>query len=180
MLADDMGWGETSYNGQPTLLTPEIDALAEDGLTFTRFYASAPNCSPTRAALLTGRSNDRTGVIDHGYRLRREEQTIAEMLSQAGYATGHFGKWHLNGCFGAGVPILAEDPFGPGNSGFEHWVSTTNLADFAPGLTPMVSRNGVFANLTGDSSKSPTRNSVNLYNDLRCVWLLGVPSRTIT
>lgn len=150
ILSDDQGWGETSYNGHPVLQTPNLDALAANGITLTRFYASAPNCSPTRAALLTGRSNDRTGVVDHGYRLRHEEVTIAEILSGLGYATGHFGKWHLGGLQGPGVPILAEDAYGPASAGFATWVSTTNYFDDFP----MVSRNGIFANLAGDSSEA--------------------------
>lgn len=156
ILSDDQGWGETSYNHHPILKTPNIDALAADGTTLTRFYASAPNCSPTRAALLTGRSNDRTGVLDHGYRLRHQEVTIAEILSDLGYATGHFGKWHLDGLQGPGVPILAEDAYGPASAGFGTWVSTTNYFDDFP----MVSRNGVFANLEGDSSEAITREAI--------------------
>ena len=156
ILSDDQGWGDTSYNHHPILKTPNIDALAADGTTLTRFYASAPNCSSTRAALLTGRSNDRTGVLDHSYRLRHEEVTIAEILSDRGYATGHFGKWHLDGLQGPGVPILAEDAYGPASAGFGTWVSTTNYFDDFP----MVSRNGVFANLEGDSSEAITREAI--------------------
>lgn len=156
ILSDDQGWGETSYNGHPTLQTPNIDALAAAGMTLTRFYAAAPVCSPTRASLLTGRSNDRTGVLDHGYRLRHEETTLAQALSAAGYATGHFGKWHLNGLRGPGVPLLAEDPYGPGAAGFDTWVAATNYYDDGP----MLSRNGVFATLEGDSSEATMREAI--------------------
>lgn len=150
VLTDDQGWGETGYNGHPTLRTPNIDALAAAGITLTRFYAASPVCSPTRASLLTGRSNDRTGVLDHGYRLRHAETTLPEALAAAGYATGHFGKWHLNGLRGPGVPLLAEDTHGPGAAGFETWVSTSNYYDDHP----MLSRQGVFTNLEGDSSEA--------------------------
>ena len=107
VMADDMGWGQTSYYNHPILKTPHLDAMAANGLRFDRFYAGAPVCSPTRASVLTGRTNDRTGVESHGYALRRQERTIAQTLRDAGYATGHFGKWHLNGLRGPGVPPRA-------------------------------------------------------------------------
>ena len=113
-MADDMGWGQTGYRGHPVLKTPNLDAMAADGLRFERFYAGAPVCSPTRASVLTGRSNDRTGVLSHGYALRLQEKTIAQALQAAGYVTGHFGKWHLNGLSGPGAPILRDDPRSPG------------------------------------------------------------------
>ena len=80
--------------------------MAENGLRFDRFYAGSPVCSPTRASVLTGRSNDRTGVLSWGYALRTQEKTIASELKRVGYSTGHFGKWHLNGLSGPGVPIF--------------------------------------------------------------------------
>ncbi|HSM49697.1 MAG TPA: sulfatase-like hydrolase/transferase, partial [Draconibacterium sp.] len=76
--------------------------MAENGIRFNRFYAGAPVCSPTRASVLTGRSNDRTGVYSHGYAMCRQEKTIAQALQKAGYKTAHFGKWHLNGLKGPG------------------------------------------------------------------------------
>ncbi|MEJ6601884.1 MAG: sulfatase-like hydrolase/transferase, partial [Opitutaceae bacterium] len=100
VMSDDQGWGQTGYNGHPLLKTPHLDQMAEAGIRFNRFYAGASNCSPTRATLLTGRSNDRTGAQTHGYPLRRQEKTIAQAMRDAGYATGHFGKWHLNGLRG--------------------------------------------------------------------------------
>lgn len=62
VMADDQGWGQTSYNGHARLKTPNLDAMAANGLRFNRFYAAAPVCSPTRASVLTGRTNRRTGV----------------------------------------------------------------------------------------------------------------------
>ena len=62
VMADDMGWGQTGYRGHPILKTPNLDAMAANGLRFERFYAGNPVCSPTRATVLTGRTNDRTGV----------------------------------------------------------------------------------------------------------------------
>ncbi|MGI9241698.1 MAG: sulfatase family protein, partial [Verrucomicrobiales bacterium] len=129
--------------------TPNLDAMAAAGLRFDRFYAGAPVCSPTRASVLTGRANDRTGVESHGYALRLQEKTLAEALRSAGYATGHFGKWHLNGIRGPGVPVLAEDAYGPRGFGFERWLSVTNFFD----IDPIMSRAGEFEEFRGDSSE---------------------------
>ncbi len=149
VMADDMGWGQTGYRGHPVLKTPHLDAMAANGLRFERFYAGGPVCSPTRAAVLTGRSHARTGVLSHGYALRRQERTIAQALQGAGYVTGHFGKWHLNGHRGPGAPILAEDPLGPGHFGFDEWVSVSNFYD----VDPLLSRAGKFEQMRGDSSE---------------------------
>ena len=149
VMTDDQGWGQTGYYNHPVLKTPNLDKMAENGLRFDRFYAGAPNCSPTRATVMTGRSNDRTGVRNHGYPMRRQEKTLAQALRQAGYATGHFGKWHLNGLRGPGVPILEEDVRGPGPFGFDDWISVTNFFD----RDPLMSRNGIFEAFKGDSSE---------------------------
>lgn len=149
VMADDMGWGETGYRGHPVLKTPNLDAMAAGGLRFERFYAGAPVCSPTRASVLTGRANQRTGVLQHGYALRRQEKTIAQALKRAGYVTGHFGKWHLDGLRGPGAPILAADEHHPGRFGFDEWVSVTNFFD----LDPLMSRMGRIEEFRGDSSE---------------------------
>jgi arylsulfatase A-like enzyme len=149
VMADDMGWGQTGYNGHPILKTPHLDAMAAAGLRFDRFYAGAPNCSPTRATVLTGRTNDRTGVENHGYALRRQEKTLPQALRAAGYATGHFGKWHLNGYRGPGAPILGADTHHPGAFGFDTWLSVTNFFD----RDPILSRQGKFEEFRGDSSE---------------------------
>lgn len=149
VMADDMGWGQTGYYGHPVLKTPNLDAMAASGLRFDRFYAGAPNCSPTRATVMTGRTNDRTGVTNHGVPLRPQETTIAQLLQQAGYVTGHFGKWHLNGLRGPGVPILKDDLRRPGRFGFGTWLSVTNFFD----MNPIMSRGGIFEEFEGDSSE---------------------------
>jgi len=149
VMADDMGWGQTGYRGHPVLRTPNLDAMAAAGLRFERFYAGGPVCSPTRASVLTGRSPDRTGVLQHGYALRLQEKTIAQALRSAGYVTGHFGKWHLNGLRGPGAPVLASDARHPGRFGFDEWVSVTNFYD----VNPLMSRQGEIEQFQGDSSE---------------------------
>jgi arylsulfatase A-like enzyme len=149
VMADDMGWGQTGYRGHPVLKTPHLDAMAANGLRFDRFYAGGPVCSPTRASVLTGRSHVRTGVLEHGHALRLQEKTIAQALKEAGYVTGHFGKWHLNGHRGPGVPILAGDPRHPGKFGFDEWVSVSNFYD----VDPLMSRAGRIEEFKGDSSE---------------------------
>ncbi|MDP3070549.1 MAG: sulfatase-like hydrolase/transferase [Opitutaceae bacterium] len=156
VMADDMGWGQTGYIGHPILKTPHLDAMAAAGLRLDRFYAGAPNCSPTRATVLTGRSNDRTGTQNHGYALRLQEKTIARALRDAGYATGHFGKWHINGFKGPGVPILGSDDHSPGAFGFDEWLSVTNFFD----RNPLLSRRGKFEEHEGDSSEIIVREAL--------------------
>jgi arylsulfatase A-like enzyme len=148
IMTDDQGWGQTGYYNHPILKTPNLDAMAANGLRFDRFYSGAPVCSPTRASVLTGRSNDRTGVPSHGHALRRQEKTLSAALQRAGYVTGHFGKWHLNGLRGPGVPVLADDSHGPGAFGFDQWLTVTNFFD----INPLMSRQGMFEEFKGDTS----------------------------
>jgi arylsulfatase A-like enzyme len=95
-MADDLGWGDTAYNGHRYLKTPHIDAMAAAGLRFDRFYSGAPVCSPTRGSALTGRHPYRYGIYTaNAGHMRDEEMTLAEALKTQGYVSGHFGKWHL-------------------------------------------------------------------------------------
>lgn len=119
IFADDLGYGDLSSYGHPTILTPNLDKMAAEGMRFTQFYAGAAVCTPSRAALLTGRLGIRTGM--YGKRsvlfpnsasgLPLKEITIAEMLKAKGYATGIIGKWHLG--------QLPE--FLPMHQGFDYW-----------------------------------------------------------
>lgn len=95
-MADDLGWGDTGYNGHPVLRTPNLNRMAQEGVRFDRFYSAAPVCSPTRGSCLTGRHPYRYGVFyaNTGH-MKKEEITIADVLKEKGYVTGHFGKWHL-------------------------------------------------------------------------------------
>lgn len=102
ILADDLGYGDVGCYGNTRIETPHIDALSADGLRFTDFHSNGAVCSPTRAALLTGRYQQRTGITGvvtaAGHRhtgLDLQETTFAEILKGAGYTTALFGKWHL-------------------------------------------------------------------------------------
>ena len=100
LLADDMGYSDLSCYGSRSTTTPNLDRLAQSGMRFTDFYAPAPNCSPSRAGLLTGRTPSRTGMYSYippngPLYLPESEITIAELLRDAGYDTAHVGKWHL-------------------------------------------------------------------------------------
>jgi len=132
-MADDQGWRDVGYNPEPgkVAITPHLDRMAAEGVCFSRFYSSSPNCAPTRAALLTGRHCHRSGVFNPGFALHPRELTIAEVLQEAGYATAHFGKWHLG-------PVKASSPVNPHVHGFDHYVSHDNFFD----LDPALSRNG--------------------------------------
>jgi arylsulfatase A-like enzyme len=136
ILADDLGWADTTLYGQTKFYqTPNLERLSQLGMTFTRGYSSSPLCSPTRAAILTGLSPARTGITTPNChlpevvleatpgesaspdkksiqpvpltRLKTEYRTLAESLQEAGYATGHFGKWHLG-----------PEPYSPLQQGF--------------------------------------------------------------
>ncbi len=101
IYTDDQGTIDANCYGATDLITPNIDALAERGVRFTQFYSAAPVCSPSRAAVLTGRYPQRAGLAsnagsDRGAEgMATSQVTMAEMLKAAGYATGHVGKWHL-------------------------------------------------------------------------------------
>ncbi|WP_203329077.1 arylsulfatase [Candidatus Laterigemmans baculatus] len=113
ILTDDQGWGDLSLHGNANLSTPHIDSIAKQGAEFDRFFVS-PVCSPTRAEFLTGRYHPRGGVYDTstgGERLDLDEQTIAEVFRDAGYATGAFGKWHSG----------MQYPYNPRGRGFQEY-----------------------------------------------------------
>ncbi len=97
IITDDQGYGDLGITGNPHVKTPVIDQLAQESICFNNFYVS-PVCAPTRSSLMTGRYSLRTGVRDTyngGAIMASSEFTIAEMLKQANYKTGIFGKWHL-------------------------------------------------------------------------------------
>ncbi len=107
IITDDQGYGDLGFHGNPVIKTPNIDKFAKQSVRMKNFYVS-PVCSPTRSALMTGRYNYRTGVVDtfQGRSMMHpDEVTIAEILRALGYRTGIFGKWHL----GDNYPLRAMD-----------------------------------------------------------------------
>ena len=127
LLADDLGWKDIGSYGGP-VKTSALDALAQNGVRFTDFYSGNAVCSPSRATLMTGRHHIRAGVYswifdpEQRSHLLEREVTLAEVLKQAGYATGHFGKWHL------GLPYGKHEKPPPDQHGFDTWTATENNA----------------------------------------------------
>jgi arylsulfatase A-like enzyme len=138
IVVDDLGWMDLRCQGNDRLNTPRIDALAKQGVRFTSAYASAPVCSPTRAALITGLAPARLHVTQHGkdgpafwpkvrklqppaagHVLPLQAATLATRLKAAGYATGFFGKWHLSGEDRPKDPAAEGPAFWPGRHGFD-------------------------------------------------------------
>ncbi len=96
LMTDDQGWYDAGFNGNKDIITPNIDLLASEGIVFDRFYSASAVCSPTRASVITGRNPLRMDIpyANQGH-MKEDEITIPEILKKEGYATGHFGKWHL-------------------------------------------------------------------------------------
>jgi arylsulfatase A-like enzyme len=132
ILIDDMGWGDFSCFGNTAVKTPHVDRLAAEGICFEQFYVNAPICSPSRAALTTGQyphrwritsflnnraDNEKRGVAQW---LDPAAPTLARILHDSGYATGHFGKWHMGGQRDVGeAPLITEYGFDESLTNFE-------------------------------------------------------------
>ena len=125
LLADDLGYRDIGCYGGP-VKTPVLDKLAAGGVRFTDFHSGAPGCSHSRASFLTGRHHYRAGVYSviserlHKMHLLKSETTIAEVLKENGYATAHFGKWHL------GMPVQNRKNPTPADHGFDYWFGLVN------------------------------------------------------
>lgn len=119
IMADDLGYGDISCYGNTQIKTPVLDQMAKDGIRFTDYHSNGAVCSPTRAALMTGQYQQRTGVTGvitaknhRNTGMPLKETTIAEVLKKAGYSTGMLGKWHL------GYPAR----FNPVHQGFDEYI----------------------------------------------------------
>ncbi len=126
-LADDLGYGDLGCYGHPKIQTPNLDAFAKQGARLTQCYSASAVCSPSRSAILTGRTPHRNGVYtwiaeNAEVHLRTSELTMPKVLKESGYATAHVGKWHLNGKFNS------PDQPQPGDHGYDHWMATQNNA----------------------------------------------------
>ncbi|MEM8952618.1 MAG: sulfatase-like hydrolase/transferase [Verrucomicrobiota bacterium] len=143
ILTDDLGYEDTGVHGAPDVITPHLDALAENGVRCTDAYVTSPVCSPSRAGVLTGRYQNRFGfeflvgdevIAEPGQLigLDPEEITIADRLRDLGYITGCVGKWHLG----------REEPFYPTNRGFDEFYGTFGQSGY---YSPMLvdSRDGM-------------------------------------
>ncbi|MCP5535511.1 MAG: sulfatase-like hydrolase/transferase [Akkermansiaceae bacterium] len=128
-IADDMGWGDSATYGHPLIKTPNLDKLASQGVKLTQCYSACGVCSPSRAAILTGRTPYRNGVWrhlsgNHEAHLRASEITYLELLKGIGYETCHVGKWHLNSKQQFNNPRFPQ----PGDHGYDYWLYTHNNA----------------------------------------------------
>ena len=153
VMTDDQGYGELACHGNKVIKTPNLDKLHARSVRFTAFQVS-PTCAPTRASLMTGRHEFRSGVthtIKERERLSLEAVTVAEVLKRAGYATGIFGKWHLGD----------QEPYQPHNRGFDEVFihgaggigqSFPGSCGDAPGnryFNPAIRHNGTFVKTKG-------------------------------
>lgn len=118
VFADQMRGMDMNCSGNPQLQTPNMDRLASEGALFSRAYANAPVCTPSRAIMLSGKYPLSNSVIANDLPLPEEENTIGKLIQQAGYRTGYIGKWHLDG-----VPRNKFIPPGLRRHGFEFWAA---------------------------------------------------------
>jgi len=156
IFIDDMGWGDFSCFGNKDAETPNIDAIASEGIAFEQFYVNSPICSPSRVAISTGTypqrwkitsylsqrwHNDKRGVAQW---LDPKAPMLARALKKAGYATGHFGKWHMGGQRDVTeAPQITE-------YGFDE--SLTNFEGLGPKLLPMTKKpDGKVGKIWGDA-----------------------------
>ncbi len=152
ILSDDQGWGDLSSNGNKNLNTPNIDHLANEGVTFDHFYVQAV-CSPTRAEILTGRYHVRAGVYSTsqgGERIDLDETTIAEVFKAAGYSTAAYGKWHSG----------MQPPYHPNARGFEDYYGFCS-GHWGNYFDPMLEHNGEIVKGNGFLTDDLTSHGLN-------------------
>jgi arylsulfatase A-like enzyme len=141
VMADDMGWRDTGYQGNPDIKTPHLDEMAKSCMRFDHFYAAQQSCSPGRFAVMTGRNPCRGGLADLG-EMRKQEITVAQSLKRVGYRTGQFGKWHLADKISSATT--------PAKMGFDKAIWAANLFDLGGSL--MVGDTDEKIPLQGDTS----------------------------
>ncbi|MDH3583241.1 MAG: sulfatase-like hydrolase/transferase [Phycisphaerae bacterium] len=150
VMCDDLGWGDVGFNGNQVIRTPHLDAMAAAGMKFNRFYAASAVCSPTRGSVVTGRHPYRYGIpgANSGH-MKAQELTLAELLKKLGYATGHFGKWHLGTLTRTVVEANRGGPRGvkhfspPQSNGFDVCFSTeSKVPTYDPMLKPATGASG--------------------------------------
>lgn len=125
IFSDQQRAGDTGYEGNAQAITPHLDRMAAEGVRFTNAVSTCPVCTPYRAALLTGKYPLSNGMVINDVRLPVTETSIAHVLREAGYATGYFGKWHLDGPYRGGWT-----PPGPRRQGFDDWAVAECCHDY--------------------------------------------------
>ena len=156
-MSDDQGWGDVGFHGHPYLKTPNLDEMAANGIQFDWFYSAAPVCSPTRASCLTGRHPYRQGIFTaNAGHMKEAELTLAEVLKDHGYTTGHFGKWHLGTLTvnkrdsNRGRPGDSTHYSPPWENGFDVCFSTeAKVPTWDPMITPDSSALGIEQQIMG-------------------------------
>lgn len=154
VFIDDMGWADFSCFGNKEAKTPNIDRLAREGISFEQFYVNSPICSPSRVSISTGqypqrwkissylsnrKDNERRGIANW---LDREAPMLARLLHDAGYATGHFGKWHMGGQRDVSeAPLITEYGFDESISNFEGLGARVLPLKYSPGKKKPVPHN---------------------------------------
>ena len=155
IFADDLGYGDLGIYGHPTIRTPNLDRMATEGQKWTNFYVGASVCTPSRAALLTGRLPVRSGMTSRTNRvlfpnskngLPESEVTLAEQLKSVGYATACIGKWHLG----------HKEPYLPTNNGFDYYygIPYSNDMDVPAALRDSLGYVGLFTSAAGRNTES--------------------------
>lgn len=168
ILADDMGWGDLGVFGHPTINTPNLDRMSMEGQKWTNFYVGESVCTPSRAALMTGRLPVRSGLTSSSsnrvlypnskYGMPQSEITIAEQLKSGGYDTGMIGKWHLG----------SKEEYLPTNNGFDSWfgIPYSNDMDI---ITDLKSVGGYFAFWKTEARKDTKTFNVPLMMDTEII-----------
>lgn len=169
VVADDMGWGDSSTYGHRLIQSPNLDKLASQGVKYTQAYSASGVCSPSRSAILTGRTPYRNGVWrhlsgNHKAHLRASEITYPELVKSIGYETCHIGKWHLLSKPQFNNPNYPQ----PGDHGYDYWMATHNNASPSHKNPDNFYRNGkAIGELKGYSAPLVADEAIRWLKDLR-------------